>query len=158
MKKVYSYELLNAEQTKKFATKLAKYLEAGNLITLDGDLGVGKTTFTQGLAIGLEINQIVNSPTFTIIKEYYGKYTLYHMDVYRLKDGFDDIGFEEYFYGEGITVVEWPSIIQEILPNNYLEIKIEKITENIRNIILIPEGEQYIQMCEEFNKYENFSN
>lgn len=157
MQKKYCYMLTDTILTKEFAKKLAKYLEKGNVITLDGDLGVGKTTFTQGLAVGLGITQIVNSPTFTIIKEYYGNYTLYHMDVYRLKDSFDDIGFEEYFYGEGITVIEWPLIIQELLPSNYLEIKLEKVTKDIRKITIVPKGETYIKICEEFNKNENFS-
>lgn len=152
----YSYELINPLHTQQFASKLAGYLNSGNVITLEGNLGAGKTTFTKGLAKGLGILEIVNSPSFTIIKEYYGTYTLYHMDVYRLENSFNDIDFEEYFYGQGITVIEWPSIIKDILPDNYLNIKFEILNENSRRILLEPHGESYKRICEEFNSNENF--
>jgi len=156
MNKNYSYKLNNTIHTQQFASKLANYLSPGNVITLEGNLGAGKTTFTQGLAKGLGITDIVNSPTFTIIKEYYGKYTLYHMDVYRLEDGFNDIDFEEYFYGDGITVIEWASIIKDILPSDYLNIRFEIVSKDIRNILLEPQGEFLERICEEFNLNENF--
>lgn len=155
----YEYKVSSAENTRQFAEKLAKYMVAGNVLTLQGGLGAGKTTFTQGLAKGLGITQVVNSPTFTIIKEYYGKFTLYHMDVYRLENGYNDndIDFDEFFYGDGITVVEWPSIIHNLLPDEYLNIKIEVIDENLRKIIIEPYGDQYEKICEEFNANEDFS-
>lgn len=109
------------------------------------------------MAEGLEIKEVVNSPTFTIIKEYAGKLPLYHMDVYRLADGIDDLGFEEYFFGDGITVVEWASIIRDYLPEEYLNIKIIKLDEFSRKIILEPLGERYIRLCEELNRDENIS-
>lgn len=151
----YSYKLINPTHTQQFASKLARYLKPGNIITLEGGLGAGKTTFTQGIAKGLGISDIVNSPSFTIIKEYYGMYTLYHMDVYRLDNGFNDIDFEEYFYGQGISVIEWASIIKDILPENYLNIKFEILNENTRKILLEPHGEFYRGICEEFNSNEN---
>ncbi len=157
MSKNYEYKLASTQDTQQFAERLANYLFAGNILTLQGGLGAGKTTFTQGLAKGLGITQVVNSPTFTIIKEYYGKLTLYHMDVYRLEDGYNDIDFDEFFYGDGITVVEWPSIIQNILPEDYLNIKIEVIDENSRKIIIEPYGNIYQKICEEFNLNEDFS-
>ncbi len=157
MSKSYNYKVSSPQNTQQFAEKLAKYLISGNVVTLEGDLGAGKTTFTQGLAKGLGIKQVVNSPTFTIIKEYYGTFTLYHMDVYRLESGYNDIDFDEFFYGDGITVIEWPSIIQEILPVCLLNIRIEVIDENLREIIIEPHGDIYRQICEEFNSNEDFS-
>ena len=87
------------------------------MITLDGDLGAGKTTFTKGIAEGLGVKRTVNSPTFTIIKEYEGEsFPFYHMDVYRLENSDEDIGFDEYFNSDGVTVVEWATFIEEFLP------------------------------------------
>lgn len=101
------------KMTKEIATALAELLSQGDVLTLEGDLGVGKTTFTQGLAVGLDVKRHVTSPTFTIIKEYNGRIPLYHMDVYRLEFSDEDIGFEEYFSGEGVTVVEWAKFIED---------------------------------------------
>lgn len=124
---VYEFKIDNVKETLRFAARLAAELGAGSVITLDGDLGAGKTTFTQGLARGLEINRTVNSPTFTIIKEYAGRLKLNHMDVYRLADGYSDMDFDEYFYGDGVTVVEWGKIIDEVLPAEYLAIEIVRV-------------------------------
>jgi len=123
------------KETKKFAATLATYLSPGDVITLEGDLGSGKTTFTQGLAIGLEVKRHVTSPTFTIIKEYHGRVPLYHMDVYRLENSDEDIGFDEYFYGDGVTVVEWATFIEDFLPRQRLNIHIEVIDETKRKIV-----------------------
>lgn len=123
------------KETKKFATTLATYLSPGDVITLEGDLGSGKTTFTQGLAIGLEVKRHVTSPTFTIIKEYHGRVPLYHMDVYRLENSDEDIGFDEYFYSDGVTVVEWATFIEDFLPRQRLNIHIEVIDETKRKIV-----------------------
>lgn len=96
-----------------WSLRLATLLKAGD-VPLEGDLGAGKTTFTKSLAKGLGIERNVNSPTFTIIKEYKsGRLPLYHMDVYRLGDEFEDLGFDEYFEGDGVTVVEWAHLIEE---------------------------------------------
>ncbi|TCS79576.1 tRNA (adenosine(37)-N6)-threonylcarbamoyltransferase complex ATPase subunit type 1 TsaE [Tepidibacillus fermentans] len=148
----------NINETQEIAKRLAKYLKPGNVITLEGDLGAGKTSFTQGLAKGLEIQQTVNSPTFNIIKEYQGRLPLYHMDVYRLEDEHEDLGFEEYFFGEGVTVVEWAENIREFLPKELLNIKISRLeAENRRLIQFEPIGDQYRELCKEFFQHENIS-
>src|SRR5699024_5529025 len=96
-------------ETQALAHRLALLVSSGDVITLEGQLGVGKTTFTKALAEGLGIKDHITSPTFTIIKEYEGVIPLYHMDAYRLEDSEEDIGFDEYFYGDGVTVIEWRS-------------------------------------------------
>lgn len=154
----YKIDANNYNKTLEIASKLAKYIEAGSVLTLEGELGAGKTSFTQGLAQGLGVTQIVNSPTFTIIKEYQGRLPLYHMDVYRLNDGVEDLGFDEYFYGEGVTVIEWASIIDEFLPDSYLKVIIDKLDDQKRIITFQPIGMKYIEVCEEFFQNEDFSN
>ena len=114
----------SVEETQKVAYAIGKWVKSGMILTLEGDLGAGKTTFTKGLAKGLDIKRNVNSPTFTIIKEYQGRLPLYHMDVYRLENGADEIGLDDYLYGEGVCVIEWASMIEDLLPNERLDIKI----------------------------------
>ena len=120
---------------------------------LDGDLGAGKTTFTKGLALGLGIKKNVKSPTFTIVREYHeGRLPLYHMDVYRLEDASaDDIGLEEYFNGDGVSVVEWSQFIDDELPNEYLIIHIIKDEQNDdqRKIVIEAKGERYQELLAE---------
>ena len=111
---------------------LGQHAKPGQVFTLVGDLGVGKTVFTQGFAAGLGIQEPVNSPTFTIVQEYDdGRLPLYHFDVYRLGDvdEMDEIGYEDYFYGEGICLIEWSERIREILPEHPIQITIEKDLE-----------------------------
>ncbi|MFJ7729468.1 tRNA (adenosine(37)-N6)-threonylcarbamoyltransferase complex ATPase subunit type 1 TsaE [Neobacillus sp. NPDC097160] len=139
----------NSEETSQFAAKLAHFLQPGDVIALEGDLGAGKTTFTKGLAKGLEIKRNVNSPTFTIIKEYKGKLPLYHMDVYRVADTFEDLGFDEYFEGDGVTVVEWAHLIEEQLPAERLTIYLYHEGQEQRKIALVPKGNRYEQLCKE---------
>lgn len=105
-----------------FAAQAAPHLAAGDVLLLDGDLGAGKTSFTKGLARGLGITDYIKSPTFTLIREYpAGRLPLYHMDLYRLEDGgAGDLGLEEYFEGDGVSVVEWPDYLGEALPSDYL--------------------------------------
>ena len=124
MEKLYAHD---ERETKDIAAKLAKWLEPGDLILLEGDLGAGKTTFTKGLATGLGIKRVIKSPTYTIIREYLdGRLPLYHMDVYRLEEtGGMDLGLEEYFEGEGVSIVEWAKFIPEDLPTEYLQIKLQ---------------------------------
>lgn len=118
--------------TFEFAKKIGENLKSGDVLCLDGDLGVGKTVFTKGVAAGLGIKDDVSSPTFTLIQEYYGgRLPLYHFDVYRI-DGpwdMDDLGYEEYFYGEGVCLVEWGSMIKELFPENTIYVRIEKDLE-----------------------------
>jgi len=139
----------NSEETSRFATRLAEILQPGDVIALEGDLGAGKTTFTKGLAKGLEIKKTVNSPTFTIIKEYKGRLPLYHMDVYRVADAFEDLGFDEYFEGDGVTVVEWAHLIEEQLPSELLTIYLYHEGQEQRKIVLVPKGIRYEQLCKE---------
>ncbi|MGE7667318.1 tRNA (adenosine(37)-N6)-threonylcarbamoyltransferase complex ATPase subunit type 1 TsaE [Ureibacillus composti] len=140
------------EDTQALAYKLAELLETQDTITLEGDLGAGKTTFTQALAKGLGINRTVNSPTFTIMKQYTGRVTLNHLDVYRLSDGNEDLGWEEIFYGDAVTVVEWAHLIEEDLPDERLAIEIYRIDDHQRKFILKPIGERYVRLCEELFK------
>lgn len=136
------------KDTLQIAETLANYLEEGMVLTLSGDLGVGKTTFTKGIAKGLQIEAGITSPTFTIVKEYEGRLPLYHMDVYRLEYAEEDLGFDEYFYGDGISVVEWAEFIEEFLPENYLAIQIERIDDRIRSITFTAEGKKYETLLE----------
>lgn len=120
------------QETYAFGKQLGEQAAAGTVYTLIGDLGVGKTVFTQGLAKGLGIEEAINSPTFTIVQVYEeGRMPLYHFDVYRIGDveEMDEIGYEDYFYGQGVTLIEWANLIEEILPETYVEIKIEKDLE-----------------------------
>lgn len=139
----------STEETWQFSKELAQKLQPGDVITLEGDLGAGKTTFTKGLAVGLDISRNVSSPTFTIIKEYQGRLPLYHMDVYRLEDSYEDLGFDEYFEGQGVTVVEWAHLIEEQLPNELLQIKITHGEENSRTLTITPKGKRYEMLCKE---------
>jgi tRNA threonylcarbamoyladenosine biosynthesis protein TsaE len=124
--KIDSYK---AEETYQIGLQLGANAKKGEIYCLSGDLGVGKTVFTQGFAKGMGIEESVNSPTFTIIQEYEGvRLPLYHFDVYRIGDleEMEEIGYEEYFYGEGVCLIEWAELIGEILPNNYTSILIKK--------------------------------
>ncbi|HCN57907.1 MAG TPA: tRNA (adenosine(37)-N6)-threonylcarbamoyltransferase complex ATPase subunit type 1 TsaE [Exiguobacterium sp.] len=144
-------EMTSLEQTTTLAVTLGHRAFEGMVITLDGDLGAGKTTFTQGFAKGLGVTRNVNSPTFTIMKVYAGRLPLYHMDVYRLEGG-DDIGLEEYLNGDGVAVVEWSELIADVLPPERLAITIERTGDDSRRFRLEPIGEQYIQLCEGLNQ------
>lgn len=126
------------EETIGAGAKLAKKLKAGDVVALIGNLGAGKTVFTKGIAKGLGVKNVryVNSPTFVIIKEYKGRLPLYHFDLYRLeKSGvIDSENFEEYFYGRGVTVIEWADKIRSLLPGKYVEVRLTVTGENKRKI------------------------
>lgn len=125
-------ESLNEEETFLLGEKIGREAEAGSVFALLGDLGVGKTVFTQGVAKGLEIEDSICSPTFTIVQVYEeGRLPFYHFDVYRIGDieEMDEIGYEDYFYGDGVCFVEWANLIEEIMPENTVWIKIEKDLE-----------------------------
>lgn len=122
-------ETRSAEETFALGVRIGKQAKPGEVYTLIGDLGVGKTVFTQGLAKGLEITEPISSPTFTIVQIYEeGRLPFYHFDVYRIGDveEMDEIGFEDYIYGEGVSLIEWSNLIEEILPEKRTEIIIEK--------------------------------
>lgn len=147
----YKWTLSGVEETQRFAESLAALLQPGDFMALEGDLGAGKTTFTQGLGRGLGVKQVVNSPTFTIIKEYQGRLPLYHMDVYRVGDDVDSLGLDDYFFGEGVCVVEWASLIEEVLPPDRLTVLLWTVGEDERLIELVPQGVRYVKLCEEFD-------
>ncbi len=122
-------ETYSAEETYELGMQLGRQAEAGAVYTLIGDLGVGKTVLTQGVAAGLGIEEPISSPTFTIVQIYEeGRLPFYHFDVYRIGDveEMDEIGYEDYFYGDGICLIEWANLIEEILPSEYTKITIEK--------------------------------
>ncbi len=120
------------KETYELGCRLGQEARAGQVYTLVGDLGVGKTVFTKGLAAGLGIEEPVSSPTFTIVQVYEEvRLPFYHFDVYRIGDveEMDEVGFEDYVYGEGVSLIEWANLIEEILPQHYTEVKIEKDLE-----------------------------
>ena len=130
------------KETYEIGFFLGKQATPGQCYCLDGDLGVGKTVFAQGFAAGLEIKEVVNSPTFTIVQQYDGgRLPLHHFDVYRIGDveEMEEIGYEDYIYRDGVSLIEWANLIEEILPEHYTEVKIEKDLEkgfNYRRIEL----------------------
>ena len=125
-------ETFTPEETKQFGFELGKNAKSGDIYCLEGDLGVGKTIFTQGFAKGLGVeDEYITSPTFTIINEYEGRLKLYHFDVYRIGslEEMDDTGYEDYFFGDGVCLVEWAKLIGELIPKEAVWIKIEKDLE-----------------------------
>ncbi|PWV93772.1 tRNA threonylcarbamoyladenosine biosynthesis protein TsaE [Paenibacillus cellulosilyticus] len=135
-------------ETIQLAERLAKWAEPGTVLALDGDLGAGKTRFSQAFAAALGVPGIVNSPTFTIIKEYEGqKLPFYHMDVYRLSiEEADDLGLDDYFFGEGVTIVEWASLIEELLPPDRLHVQLVHLGGQSRRYELMGIGGRYAEL------------
>lgn len=126
------YETYSPEETFELGRKLGQEAKQGTIICLNGDLGVGKTVFTQGFAKGLGIEESVNSPTFTIIQIYdEGRIPLYHFDVYRIGDYEEmyEIGYEDYFFGEGVCLIEWSELVRELIPEESIQIQIKKNLE-----------------------------
>ena len=130
-----SFDVFSFEQTEKLGNKIARVVPNGTVIALSGDLGAGKTTLVRGVARGLNIKEVVQSPTFNIMKIYLkGDRPLIHIDAYRLADLNTDIGLDEYIgYETGITMIEWPDFIKELLPKNVINVKITSIGENSRH-------------------------
>lgn len=128
----------SAKETINLGQKLAHGLKKGDVVSLSGPLGAGKTTIIQGIAKGLGIKNYITSPTFTLINEFKGRMPLYHIDLYRLNDvsQAEDIAIEEYFETDGVTVIEWAEKIKEILPNNVKKITIKRLSDNEREIKL----------------------
>lgn len=125
-------ETYTASETFEIGKKIGEQAQPGQIYTLVGDLGVGKTVFTQGVAAGLQITEPINSPTFTIIQVYEeGRMPFYHFDVYRIGDieEMEEIGYDDYFFGDGICLIEWANLIEEILPEQIVSIRIEKDLE-----------------------------
>ncbi len=131
-------------ETRALAKKLGESAEAGQIYTLDGDLGTGKTVFAKGFAEGLGITEIVNSPTFTIVQSYEGgRLAMHHFDVYRIADPeeMDEIGYEEYFFGDGVCLVEWADQIAGLIPEDAVRVRIEKDPEKGEDYRIITIGE-----------------
>lgn len=129
----------NYNETLSIASEFAQTLKRGNVLCMYGDLGVGKTAFVQGLAKGLHIDEPITSPTFTIVNEYEGTLPLYHFDVYRIADSDEmyEVGFDEYVYGEGVSVIEWCELIEDILPDKCYNITITKDYDKGENYRII---------------------
>lgn len=145
----------NELETKALGEKLGRLLKPGDCICLDGDLGVGKTHFTKGLALGMGIEEEITSPTFTIVQEYNGKTRLYHFDVYRLFDEEDlyGIGFEDHLRGDGVIVIEWSDKVKRALPIDRLEIRIEYMSKaEKRKIVMSPLGTASRELIEKMQE------
>ncbi|ARE86042.1 tRNA (adenosine(37)-N6)-threonylcarbamoyltransferase complex ATPase subunit type 1 TsaE [Clostridium formicaceticum] len=144
----------NEKETKALGKKLGDLVKAKDVLCLVGDLGAGKTTFTKAFAIGLEVEEDVTSPTFTIVQEYQGRIPLYHFDVYRIEniDQMEDIPYEEYFYGDGVCVIEWAHLIEEILPKDYIKVQINYVDIETREICFEATNGYYKKLVEELLK------
>ena len=137
--KTFRAELqLDQQELEALAKTFGELAEAGDILCLTGDLGAGKTTFTKAFALGMKIEEHITSPTFTIIQEYDGKCPLYHFDVYRINDPLEleEIGYEEYFFGKGVTIIEWADMIKDLIPVESLWIEIRSESPTIRNVII----------------------
>ena len=142
------------EDSAKLGRKIGEKAEPGSVLALIGDLGTGKTTLTKYIAAGMGVSEVITSPTFNIVKEYRsGRIPLYHFDVYRIgcSEEMYDIGFDEYINGEGVCIIEWANIIEDILPDDYLKIEL-KYKDMGREMTLIPYGEEYEKIVEELTK------
>ena len=146
MKKIININ--NVDEIIALGTKIGKSAFKNMVITMNGDLGAGKTTMTKGIAKGLGIEKIVNSPTFTIMKIYEGRLTLYHLDVYRVNNVENDFELEEYFELDGLCVIEWANQIKEILPSSYMNIDIIDLGDNKRRleISIIGDDDAYLEV------------
>ena len=150
-KKTFWYNNLmytkNEDDLLALGEKLGTLLGKNDVLILTGELGAGKTTFTKGLAKGLEINQMIKSPTYTIVREYEGRLPLYHLDVYRIEGDADSIDLDEFLFGGGVTVIEWGNLLGQDLPDNYLELEILKETTG-RFLNFKPKGLRANQLVE----------
>lgn len=147
MEKVYTTK--NFQETQEIAYKIGLKMRQPMVLLLGGDLGAGKTTFTQGLAKGLGITKTISSPTFTIMKNYSGRLPLNHIDAYRLESLHQDLGFEELIGSVGVTVIEWPDYLEELFPEEYLRINILRVSKNRRRLVFSPKGDKYEKLIED---------
>ena len=145
------------EETENLGKEVGKLAKPGDLLAFYGELGAGKTCFIQGISQELEVKDYVTSPSFTIVNEYQGKIPIYHFDLFRLNaEEILELGYEEYFYGEGLTVIEWAEMIEQLLPKEHLKIDIKFKDRYQRIISFIPQGDRFNIFLEELNRIENF--
>ena len=141
------YTVNNVEQTTEIGIQIGKLANPGDIICLTGDLGAGKTHLSKGIAKGLNITDHITSPTFTIVNEYEGRLKLYHFDVYRVNDAdeISAIGFDEYIFSDGVSIIEWANYIDELIPEEHISINITKLPEdvNLRKIVIEGFGDRY---------------
>ncbi len=144
----------SARQTGQFGAQLGGLLAPGDLILLDGSVGAGKTTMAQGIARGLGISEPVVSPSFTIAREYAGRLPLYHIDLYRLAPGseLESIGIEDYLYGDGVVVIEWPDRADALLPAEHLQVRLHVISDTQRSIRMVPVGDRTSRLVAQFRR------
>lgn len=135
-------------QTRRLGARLAPLLNPGDVLALVGELGSGKTRWAQGVCRGLKVTDVVNSPTFTLVNEYEGRWPIYHIDLYRLNDTADilTIGLEDYLYGAGITLIEWANRASEMLPAEHLVVEFHHLDETKRRIALQAHGQRFIDL------------
>ena len=138
----------NEEELRALGERLGHLLQKDDVLILTGELGAGKTTFTKGLAKGLDIRQMIKSPTYTIVREYEGRLPLYHLDVYRIEGDADSIDLDEFLFGGGVTVIEWGHLLGEDLPDAYLELKILKEADG-RRLLFTAQGSRAERLIEE---------
>lgn len=147
--------LKGLEETKEFGIKLGNILKSGDIVCLNGDLGAGKTTLTKSIGLGLGVTDYITSPTFTLINQYNGRLAVYHFDVYRLEnvDELYDLGFDEYFYGKGVCIIEWAEKIEKLLPKERIVLDIEKGKDIDERVIKITGyGNRYIDILKELER------
>ncbi|NLK63896.1 MAG: tRNA (adenosine(37)-N6)-threonylcarbamoyltransferase complex ATPase subunit type 1 TsaE [Tissierellia bacterium] len=149
----------NIKDTEKLGKIIAKRIEKGTVICLDGELGVGKTALTQFIAKEFGVKENIISPTFTIIKEYEGKLPFYHMDVYRIdsEDDMYDLGYDEYIYSEGVTIIEWADLIKGMLPEERINIEIKRIDDEKREINIEGKGLIFEKLVWELSNENTFN-
>ncbi|HPV84659.1 MAG TPA: tRNA (adenosine(37)-N6)-threonylcarbamoyltransferase complex ATPase subunit type 1 TsaE [Sedimentibacter sp.] len=149
----------NLKDTEKLGRIIAKCAEKGTVICLDGELGAGKTSLARFIAKELGVKDYIVSPTFTIIKEYEGRLPFYHMDVYRIdsEDDMYDLGYDEYIYSEGVTVIEWSKLIEGILPEERINIEIKRINDTKREINIDGKGFIFEKLVSELNNENTFN-
>lgn len=139
-----TFTTLNADETINLGKRIGSILNVGDVVLLDGDLSAGKTTLTKGIGEALGVKRVINSPTFTIVKDYSGNIRLYHLDLYRLNGLNNDFDLEEYIESDGVCVIEWPNQVSELIPDDYLKVELKRIDENKREINITGVG-RYIK-------------
>lgn len=148
------FELNSLKDTEEFGKRLGSFLKKGDILCLNGDLGAGKTTLTKSIGLGLGVDEYITSPTFALINEYDGRLKVYHFDVYRLEniDELDDLGFDEYFFGDGVCIIEWAEKIENMLPEEIIVLNIskgEKLDERV--IVITGSGSRYKEVSREMS-------